>query len=88
MTFGQHLEELRRCLFKAILALAIGCGIGLIPPVSVPVVDFAKLPVEHALADYYQKAAGDKRYPRPNRKYCSARPAIATMPIWTVLAKS
>ena len=60
MTFGQHLEELRRCLFKAILGLAIGCGIGLIPAVSVPVVDYIKWPVENALVDYYQQAAKTK----------------------------
>src|SRR5271157_5114567 len=60
MTFGQHLEELRRCLFKAILALMIGCGIGLIPAVSIPVVDFIKVPVENALANYYQNAAENK----------------------------
>jgi sec-independent protein translocase protein TatC len=60
MTFGQHLQELRTCLFKAIVALAIGCGIGLIPAVSVPVVDFIKVPVENALTDYYQNAAVKK----------------------------
>ena len=30
MTFGEHLEELRSALFKAVLALAIGFGIGLL----------------------------------------------------------
>ena len=29
MTFGEHLEELRTCLWKAMLGLAIGMGIGL-----------------------------------------------------------
>jgi sec-independent protein translocase protein TatC len=60
MTFGQHLEELRRCLFKAIAGLAIGCGIGLIPAVSKPVVGLITGPVETALFDYYQKAAVEK----------------------------
>ena len=29
MTFGEHLEELRSSLFKAVLALAVGFSIGL-----------------------------------------------------------
>ena len=28
MTFGQHLEELRICLFRAIIGLVIGCCAG------------------------------------------------------------
>jgi sec-independent protein translocase protein TatC len=60
MTFGQHLEELRRCLFKAILALAIGCGIGLIPQVSGPVVQFTATPVKKALTNYYQDKAKEE----------------------------
>jgi len=60
MTFGQHLEELRRCLFKAIAGLAIGCMIGLLPSVSGPVVRFTTTPVEKALTAYYQKQAEDK----------------------------
>jgi sec-independent protein translocase protein TatC len=60
MTFGQHLEELRRCLFMAIIGLAIGCGIGLIPAISVPVVKFLSDPVEKALTEYYQTAAENK----------------------------
>jgi sec-independent protein translocase protein TatC len=60
MTFGQHLEELRRCLFKAIFGLAIGCMIGLIPQVSGPVVRFTTTPVEKALTNYYQQRAEDR----------------------------
>jgi sec-independent protein translocase protein TatC len=60
MTFGQHLEELRRCLFRAIAGLAIGCCIGLVPWVCGPVVRFIQRPVENALKNYYQKQAEEK----------------------------
>ncbi len=60
MTFGQHLEELRRYLFKAILGLAIGCGIGLIPQISGPVVQFTTTPVKKALTNYYQDKAKEE----------------------------
>ena len=60
MTFGQHLEELRTCLFRAIVGLAVGCAIGLLPWVCVPVVKFIKTPVENALKNYYQEQAEAK----------------------------
>ncbi len=60
MTFGQHLEELRTCLFRAIFGLAAGCGIGLLPWVCIPVVKFIKTPVENALKNYYQEQAEAK----------------------------
>jgi len=60
MTFGQHLEELRTCLFRAIVGLAIGCAIGLLPWVCNPIVKFIKTPVENALLVYYQKQAEEK----------------------------
>ncbi len=60
MTFGQHLEELRTCLFRAIVGLAAGCCVGLLPWVSVPVVTFIKTPVEKALKAYYQEQAEKK----------------------------
>ncbi len=60
MTFGQHLEELRTCLFRAIAGLAIGCAIGLLPWVCVPVVKFIETPVNNALNKYYQGQAEAK----------------------------
>jgi sec-independent protein translocase protein TatC len=57
MTFGQHLEELRTCLFRAIIGLAIGCCIGLLPWVCSPVVKFIQMPVENALTNYYEDQA-------------------------------
>ena len=60
MTFGQHLEELRPCLFLAIFGLAIGCGIGLLPWCRFPWSTFIQKPVENALTEYYQKQAENK----------------------------
>jgi sec-independent protein translocase protein TatC len=55
MTFGEHLEELRVCLFKAVLALTIGFGIGLaFAPWIVQVIQF---PLENALERYYSQEA-------------------------------
>ena len=58
MTFGQHLEELRTCLFRAIVGLVIGCCAGFL--VGDKVVAFIKSPVEHALLSYYEQEAIDK----------------------------
>ena len=58
MTFGEHLEELRACLFKAIVGLALGCVVGLV--VGGPVVEFIQTPVEDALENYYAEAGGRK----------------------------
>ena len=58
MTFGQHLEELRTCLFRAIVGLAVGCIVGFF--VGDRVVAFIESPVENALVSYYQREAVDK----------------------------
>jgi sec-independent protein translocase protein TatC len=55
MTFGQHLEELRVCLFKAIVGLALGMGIGLL--LGGPVVKIIQRPLQRALEEYYHKQA-------------------------------
>jgi len=52
MTFGEHLEELRACLFKAIIGLTIGVIIGLY--VGSDVAAFIKSPLEAALQSYYE----------------------------------
>ena len=51
MTFGEHLEELRACLFRAIFGLVIGCLVGL--AVGGYVVRFIQKPVLNALNEYY-----------------------------------
>lgn len=57
MSFGEHLEELRSTLWRAILALAIGVGIGFLPPVGGWVVRFVKSPVERGLVSFEKKRA-------------------------------
>ncbi len=53
MTFGEHLEELRICLFRAVIGLAIGFIIGLF--IGGRVVQFIQRPLSQALTAYYQK---------------------------------
>lgn len=52
MTFGEHLEELRKCLVKALLGLAIGMGIGLY--FSSWLVRQMQGPLSSALSTYYR----------------------------------
>ncbi len=51
MTFGEHLEELRKCLFRAIVGLAIGFVIGLF--LGNHVVKLIQNPLEKALTKHY-----------------------------------
>ncbi|HYW78436.1 MAG TPA: twin-arginine translocase subunit TatC [Thermoguttaceae bacterium] len=53
MTFGEHLEELRSCLFKAIVGLAIGFVFGLM--IGGDVVEWIQIPLKNALTAYYEK---------------------------------
>ena len=50
MSFGEHLDELRSSLFKAVLSLAIGFGIGMFFGKSI--VDLIQLPLQKALIDH------------------------------------
>lgn len=52
MTFGEHLEELRVCLIRAILGIAVGMIVGM--ALGRPVVKWVKRPVETAIHEYYQ----------------------------------
>ena len=58
MTFGEHLEELRICLWKSILGLVAGIILGLF--VGGPVVNFIQRPLTNALSDYYQNESLSK----------------------------
>ncbi len=55
MTFGEHLEELRIALFKAVLALVVGFAIGLL--FASPIVRAIERPLKDALEDFYQQKA-------------------------------
>ncbi len=53
MSFGAHLEELRKCLIYALSWLAIGVAVGLFFAKSV--VNYVQTPLERALSEYYTK---------------------------------
>lgn len=53
MTFGEHLEELRTCLFKSLVALVIGFIVGLM--VGGYVANFIQMPLSKALTNYHEK---------------------------------
>jgi sec-independent protein translocase protein TatC len=55
MTFGEHLEELRSALFKAVIALAIGFVIGLL--FAAPIVRAIERPLTLALKEFYSNEA-------------------------------
>ncbi len=61
MTFGEHLQDLRICLFRAILGLLVGVVIGLFA--GKWVVDLIQSPLERALKKYY-KADTERRFER------------------------
>jgi sec-independent protein translocase protein TatC len=58
MTFGQHLEELRKCLIKAIGGLLVGFLIGL--AIGGYVVKFIQRPLSNALTRYYQNESEER----------------------------
>lgn len=60
MTFGEHLEELRMSLVKAILSLVIGVLIGLL--FANRVVDYVQTPLRNALQTYYSDMEGEKQF--------------------------
>src|SRR6185503_13795842 len=58
MTFGEHLEELRVCLFRSVVGVGLGCLIGFF--VANAVVRFFQSPLERAMERYYiDKAVTD-----------------------------
>jgi len=55
MTFGEHLEELRKSLAKALVWLAIGMGIGLF--FADRMVRYIQVPMDEAVARFYRDQA-------------------------------
>lgn len=53
MSFGEHLEELRKCLMWAFGWLGIGMAIGL--PMANWVINYVQTPLKASLEDYYTK---------------------------------
>lgn len=57
MTFGEHLEELRQCLFRAAIGLVIGVGFGLF--YADDVIQQIQVPLKASLRSYYRHQALD-----------------------------
>src|SRR5262245_28821844 len=57
MTFGEHLEELRVCLFRSVVGIGLFCTVGFF--IAYEVVRFFQGPLERAMADYYVEKAVD-----------------------------
>src|SRR3990172_3604864 len=55
MTFGEHLDELRRALIKATLALVIGFLVALL--FAGWLVDYVQTPLKRSLTEYYRGLA-------------------------------
>jgi sec-independent protein translocase protein TatC len=60
MTFGEHLDDLRRSLLKAMLALVVGVLVGLL--VANKVIDYVQNPLREALRNYYSNMEGRKQF--------------------------
>jgi sec-independent protein translocase protein TatC len=58
MTFGEHLEELRVCLFRSVAGLFVGLLVGL--AVGKYVVQFIQTPLTHALEKYVEEQAQER----------------------------
>ena len=58
MTFGEHLDELRVVLFRAVIGLVVGFLLGLL--LAKPVVHWINLPAEKALNEHYEKVAEER----------------------------
>ncbi|HLJ92726.1 MAG TPA: twin-arginine translocase subunit TatC [Gemmataceae bacterium] len=55
MSFGDHIEELRSRLLRALVGFTIGFMISFLPWVGAPVLEFIKSPVEAQLAYFYDR---------------------------------
>jgi sec-independent protein translocase protein TatC len=53
MSFGEHLEELRKALFKSIAALFVGFLVGMY--FANDIIDYVQTPVRASLADFYMR---------------------------------
>jgi sec-independent protein translocase protein TatC len=58
MTFGEHLNELRSCLWRAILGLGVGVLLGFF--LADDIVKFIQSPLENALREYYRNVATEE----------------------------
>ena len=74
MTFGEHLEELRSCLFKALMGLLVGFVIGLYFADSVVLA--IQVPLQKALIEFYKDKATEQVQARFGDQYATELTAI------------
>ncbi len=55
MTFGEHLEELRKALVKAFLCLGVGMSVSLLYAKNI--IDYIQMPLIASLEEFYYKKA-------------------------------
>ncbi len=58
MSFGEHLEELRKVLIRSLIGVAVGCVVGFL--FAERVVHLLQRPLENALTRYYVMEGGEK----------------------------
>ncbi len=76
MTFGEHLDELRKALFKAVAGLALGTCLGLL--VGKHVVTLIERPLSNALGTYYQTEAELEYEKWSNKRLEAGEPVFYT----------
>lgn len=72
MSFGEHLEELRRALFRSLLALLAGFIVGLF--IGMPLVDYIQEPLRRALVQYHHDRAEAKVVEWLEQEQAAGRP--------------
>ena len=72
MSFGEHLDELRSSLFKAVLSLAIGFGVGMC--FNAAIVNLIQRPLSSALAEHARRESLE----RFRRRATPCGPSMAT----------
>ena len=77
MSFGEHLEELRRALFKSLVALAGGVVVGLC--IGMPLVSYIQEPLARALLVYRQHRAEAKELAWLEAQQAAGRPVPADL---------
>ncbi|MHB8903206.1 MAG: twin-arginine translocase subunit TatC, partial [Thermoguttaceae bacterium] len=73
MTFGEHLEELRTCLWRAVIGLVLGFVVGLF--VAQSVIAWIQKPLEQALQTYRTTQAKEKVQKRIDEYVAKGYPA-------------
>ena len=76
MTFGEHLEELRVCLFRAVTGLVVGLVLGLVA--GSHVVKFIQTPLTDALTKYIQTESLNRVHKELEEDTASGQPSPYT----------